>query len=288
MSSLRAEYETQRAQILEELGQIAPGPLLFRLSALIRPAIALGSSSQKEKMPSGASKLGGSPDTPPGFEWPHSEGQPLSFVAQVNLEDLAPFDLEGQLPPSGLLSFWMHERLGIHQKFAAWRVLHFQGQKWQKAPVPQHDDLKKIVGAPLHPYMWASVPDVDNCAEFYEENQVLDRELSLSLSATIFAYTGLSSGHQMFGFPENIQYDVRCECALAWNIFLQSNEAESLALSEQNDTTEWTDWELLLQIGGDDNADLMWGDAGAIYFLIRRTDLQAARFDRCWFVFQCC
>ncbi len=44
---------------------------------------------------------------------------------------------------------------------------------------------------------------------------------------------------------------------------------------------------MFLQIDEDDNAKMMWGDAGAIYFLMRRVDLEAGRFERAWFVFQC-
>jgi uncharacterized protein YwqG len=35
-------------------------------------------------------------------------------------------------------------------------------------------------------------------------------------------------------------------------------------------------------------AGMMWGDAGRIYFWIRREDLLARDFDRSWLILQCC
>jgi uncharacterized protein YwqG len=44
----------------------------------------------------------------------------------------------------------------------------------------------------------------------------------------------------------------------------------------------------LLQVDTDDEAGWMWGDAGTLYYWIRRPDLLAGRFDRIWMIFECC
>lgn len=44
---------------------------------------------------------------------------------------------------------------------------------------------------------------------------------------------------------------------------------------------------LLLQLDSDQDANLMWGDAGLLYFWIRTEDLVAGRFDRVWMTLQC-
>ncbi|MGY5138098.1 YwqG family protein [Streptomyces nigrescens] len=46
-------------------------------------------------------------------------------------------------------------------------------------------------------------------------------------------------------------------------------------------------WVLLAQIDSDDDADMMWGDCGALYWLIRPEDLAERRFDRAMFTWQC-
>src|SRR3970040_1388436 len=57
----------------------------------------------------GASKFGGSPDVPAGFDWPHIEGrtnpEAMEFVGQIRLADL-PEPLPEPAPRDGLLSFF--------------------------------------------------------------------------------------------------------------------------------------------------------------------------------------
>lgn len=45
-------------------------------------------------------------------------------------------------------------------------------------------------------------------------------------------------------------------------------------------------WVLLAQFAGDHDADMMWGDDGMLYWLIRTEDLAARRFDQARLVIQ--
>lgn len=60
-------------------------------------------------VPPNKSRLAGIPDLPPDFDWPEFEDEPLKFIAQFNLEDVAPYDTFEQLPKTGMLSFFHHE-----------------------------------------------------------------------------------------------------------------------------------------------------------------------------------
>src|SRR5689334_14690526 len=86
---------------------------------LLRPSIRLLPQAAQETS-LGRSRIGGLPDLPDGVEWPtvpdfgppepdllHEPlvGEPLAFLLQVNLAEVAPFDVEGRLPASGLLHF---------------------------------------------------------------------------------------------------------------------------------------------------------------------------------------
>jgi uncharacterized protein YwqG len=51
--------------------------------------------------------------------------------------------------------------------------------------------------------------------------------------------------------------------------------------------TSATEWRLLLQIDSDEEAGMMWGDAGRIYFWLRREDLAARKFDAAHAILQC-
>lgn len=73
--------------------------------------IYLTLSSQERKVPCGSSRLLGNPDLPEDVPYPmyiDSDGDeyPYSFVCQINLEEVAPYDTENLLPHNGLLLFF--------------------------------------------------------------------------------------------------------------------------------------------------------------------------------------
>lgn len=90
------------------------------LLKLARPALRMVTQRVKdEKMPVGASKIGGRPDLPKGFAWPKgSECKAIynddtkgveelaGFLAQVNLAEIAHTQAAKDLPETGLLSFF--------------------------------------------------------------------------------------------------------------------------------------------------------------------------------------
>ena len=61
-----------------------------------------------------------------------------------------------------------------------------------------------------------------------------------------------------------------------------------LSNSERKEVEKQLDeWMLLFQIGSDDEAGMMFSDAGMLFFLIRRNDLAALRFDRVFVTMIC-
>lgn len=105
---MKAEAEEHREQRHRILDLIAAAGLSARrdeLSAILRPAIGLRTRALDDVARAlGATRVGGEPDLPPAASWPEGEEGPLLFVLQVDLASLAPLDLEGRLPPDGLLS----------------------------------------------------------------------------------------------------------------------------------------------------------------------------------------
>ncbi|NNJ25646.1 hypothetical protein LzC2_17190 [Planctomycetes bacterium LzC2] len=99
---------------LEELG-LTKFASLFEAAAL--PAVAFDLSPVGEGTPPdlGASKLGGTPDLPAGFEWPintdpDGKNRPLDFLLQIDLAAVRPAaeaaGVAESLPSDGLLSFF--------------------------------------------------------------------------------------------------------------------------------------------------------------------------------------
>ena len=77
-----------------------------KLRSISRNEIRLIYKQAKRKRSYLSSKIGGNPAVPEGFVWPCYEGTPLSFMAQINLKDVANLDKDNLLPKSGILSFF--------------------------------------------------------------------------------------------------------------------------------------------------------------------------------------
>jgi uncharacterized protein YwqG len=94
--------------------------------------------------------------------------------------------------------------------------------------------------------------------------------------------------HQMGGPPDPVQSaEMALECQfVSHGLFCgdpsgyEDPRAEELGKGV-------SEWELLLQMDSDDDLDVMWGDAGMLYFWIRRDDAQNGDFDGAWMVLQC-
>ena len=52
------------------------------------------------------SKIGGKPYLPKDFVWPYYQELPLSFLAQINLEEVKSLDKDNLLPSTGILYFF--------------------------------------------------------------------------------------------------------------------------------------------------------------------------------------
>lgn len=92
-------------------GSLAKGALSERIDALrdlARPAVDLVVKRVKpEEIEGVMSRMGGDPDLPASLPWPRVNGDSLTFVAQVLVDDVKPLDGEGLLPKTGLLSFFV-------------------------------------------------------------------------------------------------------------------------------------------------------------------------------------
>lgn len=61
-----------------------------QIVALARPCVHLLTDPMAiSALPPGSSRIGGLPDLPPGGEWPRWKGEPQSFVAQIDISDVA-------------------------------------------------------------------------------------------------------------------------------------------------------------------------------------------------------
>jgi len=277
-------FAQKRAEAETLIRQHAPARLQELLIALLRPAIALSATRTDDALiPLGASKFGGAPDVPPNFEWPMWNDKPLGFLAQINLEEVAPFDVENQLPPSGMLSFFydlIDQPWGSHSDKGSWAVHLFETGNLRRAEEQKME--REINCCSLQFSSRVDLPDY------------VQRGRSLTEVGEPFgSYYEIEKGreqpdkrHQLLGTAMVLQGEMQSECELKskGQPYPEDDEDED-GLPPRVPGEE--DWTLLFQVDSDKSLEVSWGDVGFLYFWIRRQDLAARQFENCWIQLQC-
>lgn len=294
-----AEWAEFRA-LVEEEGLADHTEALVRLcvpSLRLRPALRAR----------GASRLGGVPDVPAGFVWPVSSGVdarlelapdlpgvPLVCVAQIDLADVHATGLPGveALPARGRLVFFHGYEPspdGVHVADAG-RVFFFDdAAPLGPAAEPSHPHYFPFPATPVtFERQTEQLPPFESpfYAALLDEAGALEgapREATEIFAGVASAYgpAGVRDEderpvHRLLGYADPDQGDVY--------IAAHGNSART-----PFDTWETpahyraaAGWRLLLQVDSDPQRDMMLGDLGVLYFLIRPDDLAARRFDRVW------
>ena len=249
----------------------------------------------------GESKIGGAAHLPPDFIWPEFWDCPLIFIAQFNLADIKKYDLDKKLPQEGMLYFFYEggrESFGDDlNKKGSFFVAHYKG------------DISKLEVIDMSEYAEFSPCKLNFSSEYvypYGEH-LFSIGLSEEESDTIFFIEGLDrtkafdeimdeyhdkmvtcadSQHQLLGYANSVQNEVMLECQLVTN-GIPCLDEEIYDSPEAKAFEEGVkDWTLLFQIDSDENADILWGDYGKVYFAIKKDDLAAGNFDNIWGVLQ--
>jgi len=268
-----------------------PAEVAAKWAELFRPGIRL--------VPAGAGprvgRIGGAPALPEELAWPEWPGRgPLDFLAAVDCAALPREFLSIPLPEAGTLSFF-----------------YFDGFRRESDDSPLLEDVEgsRVVFVPagvpvvereapegLDPYpardlfgeVVATAPEREHI--LLDQTRISNGE-SLAEAADgppdfpgtdvfgelVAAARGGGREHQLGGFAAPVQGAVE-------------NEIAAEVLGDYRDprrVEEAARWVLLAQIDTDDEADMIWGDAGMLYWMIRADDLEAGRFDRARCTLQC-
>ncbi len=252
-----------------------------------------------------ASKLGGKPFLPKDFAWPYFEGEsyedgwgnwPLSFICQINLDEVKKYDEEKLLPEKGMLYFFYESASQVwgfdpSDKGAA-RVFYYENTEGFAA-LDFPEDLKEefiIKELRFDFYRGESYPsfeeleihsDIDCDWEEYDEAlEALDMDLEVFL------------GTKFLGYADIIQSEMLTQCEeISRGIYCgDGNTYAALTEAEKADIKKCAgEWILLAQFNSFDEGDfeLMFGDCGKIYYYIKKDDLKNRNFENIWLVLQC-
>ena len=276
--------------------------IIAKLRQVARQEIKITFGQTDEPLPVGCSRIGGRPDVPSDFVWPTYEGssydvelkcRPLSFLAQINLRDVAAWDEEHLLPTEGILSFFYEletMQWGFDPKDeGSARVFWFPDSE-ALSPAVFPDDMEQDFILPELPinctpqvslpdYWCMKLPDEVTWDDYYACCATCD-------------YTEAEDVTKLLGHPNVIQNPMEEECERVTRGYRCGNpeDYQKVPEAEKEDiSAKASEWRLLFQMGTveTDDYELMFGDAGYIYFWIRREDLLNRRFDRIWLILQC-
>ncbi|MFZ1042369.1 MAG: YwqG family protein [Anaerolineales bacterium] len=285
-----------KESINELILQYGPPRLIPAIQDNVRESLILRTRQvSEEQLPLGRTKIGGRPDLPNHIHWPTWQDKPLSFIAQINLADLPKYEFLNTLPSEGILSFFYsaeQETWGYNPKDkGSWRVIYLEDKGLQRQNCPSNfPNEGKYENCTVEFHHSVTIPNL--------ESPYIDLEYGKSKREEIDQYINLKDHLQEFlgegnrinrflGHPEQQQNDMQIECQLvSHGLYLGDGSGHDDPKAKELSAGA-KDWELLLQIDSDDNAKMMWGDVGCIYYWIQREDLQLRNFDSAWMVLQC-
>ena len=288
------------------------------------------------ELPAGSSKLGGKPDLPSDFQWYYYKGKsyeeeiaglppgilkyynpddakyttalPLSFIAQINLEEVHKYDKDNLLPPKGILYFFYElENMpwgDIHSKGGA-KVYYFSGNVSELQRTDYPADLKDEYKLPEMPMAFSTkneLPDFEEFMQWYFDKFEWTQTDSYDNAKVKMGFESqfgneeqeMSKMNKLLGYANLIQGGMLMECeAGSRNIEIyprKGGNSEKLTKNElQQLKDNCTKWQLLFQLESIQLKDyeMLWGDAGRIYFYINTDDLVKCNFDNCWLILQC-
>lgn len=259
-------------------------------------------SKSKEELPIGISKFGGKPDVPKDFKWFYYEGEdyngetlnrPLSFLAQINCEEVKKYDEDNLLPKKGILYFFyelstMTWGFDPRDKGSA-KVFYFDGSITDLIRADFPDDMQDDFKLTQIQLSFSSKYDLPYYEEFNEiyDYEDWDKYDEIRVSK---GYEEEEVINKLLGYANVIQNGMLLECEKVTNEIYCGNEieidSEKLKQMEKN----CSQWQLLFQLDTVimDDFELMFGDCGRIYFYIKKDDLKNCKFDDCWLILQCC
>lgn len=262
----------ERRKMLESVD--VPEDLLKELEKCYRNVIYI-EPVESEIYP-GCSKIGGAPHVPADFQWiRNNEGKALTFLMQINCEDIHPFDKDNIFPENGMLYFFYDfENEPWDSQENEYAVLYYDGDVSSFEPCKFPDG------------------DGENYFRYAEENCVIDEQaLSFFAAPDLPEYDDNEDAADKYSYEEYeaaryklLGYDADVYSEDFFKLGGYSNSIQS-GLSEVFDSS----YVQLCQLSTfeSENCGFMFGDGGCLYYYIKKEDLISCQFDKTEISLQC-
>lgn len=229
-------------------------------------------------------RVGGDPDLPPDLEWPVCEEGPMTFVAQLDLAELAAYEAAGELPAAGVLSFFYAPIAPEGDPLNPVRVFHFEDpsvlvrRSSPSASSPLRAFAVELEEELVYPGLESQVHyeallPPERVRDFYQRYAagVYGELIPASpLAALIFALDEADQErpiHRVLGCAASVQGDPYLDVEVGTRGGYASwKEGSAAALQARRDAGRWR---LLLQIDAVQDDELLLNqDGGFFYFWI--------------------
>ncbi|MCB2156443.1 DUF1963 domain-containing protein [bacterium] len=263
------------------------------IRAMYLPAIGMTAERATSSLDVGASKVGGDPDVPVGFEWPKNGEREIDFLLQIDLSTCKDFEAGALLPSEGTLAFFYDvedQPWGMDptdkNRFACRYFPPGEGMQRRE----RSDEIEPLDEYTIHVMPMISLPHVTSTAfdELAERFDWSESQIERYDDVVLDVLLDHPARHSLLGYPYPEQNaDMELEVQLAFHGIEPFDIQEGDEMKRANKLAEDADdWILLLELGTIDDR-MMWGDVGSLYWWIRKQDLAERRFKNVWVILQC-
>lgn len=295
----REEWAAEaRAELRQRLQQNSLGRVEDVLMDKARYSIRLKLTSADEgSMRIGSSKMGGCPDLPPHVPWPDVSGRPMAFIAQINLQEAAAYDVESVLPSSGLLLFFVDDPDDVYDDEAfeddppdapSSHVLYLTQAECmtltrQPWPTMMLEDYR-YTSAAIEMHVMGTLPDPG-----------LQSIRTLLTEQEWQAYMRIQVGpvrdeprywHWLLGYAFSLTTIVHLDhfaSTQRWDVdghtFTQALQGKGDPVLVERMEREGADWRLLLQVSTNSVTRMDWYGGGVLHFVMPGQALAAHDFS---------
>jgi uncharacterized protein YwqG len=240
----------------------------------------------------GRSRLGGSPDVPPGFVWPIWNGRELGFLGQIDLGVVAGVDAGTSLPHAGLLLFFYDVATGpsglspAHR--GSCRVVLVDARADELEADGRHAPALRALPVEISrertlPGAWSfAAEELDLSADEMDLwDELRDRLAHAQGVELVEAGPDRVALHRLLGYQDEIGREVELDCQLA-SAGIDAGDVSLYFESRADHEAEARKWRLFLQLSADDS--LATPDVGfdRLFVCIREPDLRAGNLDEAW------